>query len=171
MWQLTTALELELLKKYARQARLGIIEIGVFDGGTTRHLIDVSTVPVYGIDPMIPDSNDECLIGNLQTVNEIHSDRFAFFRDYSHNVVNTFKYTVDFIFIDGDHNSDAVKKDFEDWGKILEKGGIVAFHDTTLEKMKSGKPGVAKFINEEMLLNKDYELIDSADSIKVFRRI
>lgn len=35
----------------------------------------------------------------------------------------------DFLFIDGDHSYEGVKKDFEMYGPLVEKGGIVAFHD------------------------------------------
>lgn len=36
---------------------------------------------------------------------------------------------VDFLFIDGDHSYYGVKKDFEMYGPLVRKGGIIAFHD------------------------------------------
>jgi cephalosporin hydroxylase len=36
---------------------------------------------------------------------------------------------VDFLFIDGDHSYEGVKKDFEMYSGLVRKGGIVAFHD------------------------------------------
>jgi len=36
---------------------------------------------------------------------------------------------LDFIFIDGDHSYEGVKKDFELYSPLVRKGGIVAFHD------------------------------------------
>ena len=36
---------------------------------------------------------------------------------------------VDFLFIDGDHSYEGVKKDFEMYGQLVKKGGVVAFHD------------------------------------------
>ena len=36
---------------------------------------------------------------------------------------------VDFLFIDGDHTYEGVRKDFEMYGKLVRKGGIIAFHD------------------------------------------
>ena len=35
----------------------------------------------------------------------------------------------DFIFVDGDHEYEGVKKDIESWTPKLKKGGIIAFHD------------------------------------------
>lgn len=36
---------------------------------------------------------------------------------------------LDFLFIDGDHTYEGVKKDFEMYGSLVRKGGIIAFHD------------------------------------------
>lgn len=36
---------------------------------------------------------------------------------------------VDFLFIDGDHRYEGVKKDFEMYSPLVRKGGIIAFHD------------------------------------------
>jgi len=36
---------------------------------------------------------------------------------------------LDFLFIDGDHRYDGVKRDFEMYGPLVRKGGLTAFHD------------------------------------------
>jgi predicted O-methyltransferase YrrM len=36
---------------------------------------------------------------------------------------------VDFLFIDGDHTYEGVKKDFEMYNHLVRKGGLIAFHD------------------------------------------
>ena len=36
---------------------------------------------------------------------------------------------LDFLFIDGDHTYEGVKKDFEMYSKLVRKGGIIALHD------------------------------------------
>jgi len=36
---------------------------------------------------------------------------------------------LDFLFIDGDHTYEGVKKDFEMYGPLVRSGGIIAFHD------------------------------------------
>jgi len=36
---------------------------------------------------------------------------------------------VDFLFIDGDHNYEGVKRDFEMYSPLVSRGGMVAFHD------------------------------------------
>lgn len=39
------------------------------------------------------------------------------------------EHKLDFLFIDGDHTYDGVKKDFEMYSKLVKKGGMIAFHD------------------------------------------
>ncbi|MEM1858754.1 MAG: class I SAM-dependent methyltransferase, partial [Desulfurococcaceae archaeon] len=36
---------------------------------------------------------------------------------------------LDFLFIDGDHTYEGVKRDFEMYSPLVRKGGIIAFHD------------------------------------------
>ena len=54
---------------------------------------------------------------------------------------------LDFLFVDGDHTYDGVKTDFEMYGKLVRKDGIIALHDIV-----PGPPenvgGVPKFWNE-----------------------
>lgn len=37
---------------------------------------------------------------------------------------------IDFLFIDGDHKYESVKRDFELYSPLVRKGGMVGFHDT-----------------------------------------
>jgi len=66
---------------------------------------------------------------------------------------------IDFLFIDGDHTYEGVKKDFEMYCKLVRKGGLMAFHDIV-----PGPPenvgGVPKFWNE-IKHNFDYREIVS----------
>jgi predicted O-methyltransferase YrrM len=42
---------------------------------------------------------------------------------------------LDYLFIDGDHRYEGVKKDFEMYARLVRKGGVIAFHDIV-----EGKP-------------------------------
>jgi len=37
--------------------------------------------------------------------------------------------TIDFLFLDGDHTYDGVKKDFEMYSPLVRRSGVIAFHD------------------------------------------
>jgi predicted O-methyltransferase YrrM len=45
---------------------------------------------------------------------------------------------IDFLFIDGDHTYDGVKKDFEMYSQLVKKGGIIAFHDIAIHSPETG---------------------------------
>jgi len=45
---------------------------------------------------------------------------------------------LDFLFIDGDHTYDGVKKDFEAYSKLVRKGGLIAFHDIVKHPASTG---------------------------------
>jgi predicted O-methyltransferase YrrM len=45
---------------------------------------------------------------------------------------------VDFLFIDGDHTYEGVKKDFELYSSLVRKGGIIAFHDIAIHPENVG---------------------------------
>jgi cephalosporin hydroxylase len=54
---------------------------------------------------------------------------------------------VDFLFIDGDHTYEGVKKDFEMYSNLVGKGGIIALHDICPHPIETGCE-VEKFWNE-----------------------
>jgi predicted O-methyltransferase YrrM len=45
---------------------------------------------------------------------------------------------VDFLFIDGDHTYDGVRKDFENYAPLVRKGGLIALHDIVSDLDKLG---------------------------------
>ena len=58
---------------------------------------------------------------------------------------------VDFLFIDGDHTYEGVKKDFEMYSPLVRRGGIIAFHDIVPHDRvhdPHGAVGVPRFWNE-----------------------
>jgi len=66
---------------------------------------------------------------------------------------------VDFLFIDGDHTYEGVKKDFEMYSPLVREGRIIAFHDIV-----PGPPenvgGVPKFWNEIRAKYKQLEIVE-----------
>ncbi|MGC8717706.1 MAG: class I SAM-dependent methyltransferase [bacterium] len=80
---------------------------------------------------------------------------------HSHNTLNTVKdilkgQNIDFIFIDGDHSYDGVKRDFEIYSSLVNRG-IIAFHDIV-----PGKPELVGEVNRfwnEVKVNYPYEEI------------
>ena len=67
---------------------------------------------------------------------------------------------IDFLFIDGDHTEEGVRKDFEMYSPFVRKGGIVAFHDINdSERHRSRNVYVSKFW-KELVDSGKYETIE-----------
>lgn len=54
---------------------------------------------------------------------------------------------LDYLFIDGDHTYEGVKSDFETYGPLVRKGGVIAFHDIVEGKAEM-VGGVPRFWRE-----------------------
>jgi len=159
--------------KYAMQAQDVIVEIGVLFGEKTKILLDNSKCLVYGIDPIIPDSMDDKLIGSAEKIDELKSkySKFIFIQDYSFNVVRTWDKPIDYIFIDGDHRYDAVKRDFNDWFPYVKQSGIIAFHDSALYR---GGPrwweGPSQ-LADELLRDGRLEYLETINAMTIFKKL
>jgi hypothetical protein len=165
--------EWEIHKRLAKTCKKGIVEIGVLAGQTTRMLLENSTITVYGIDPIIPDSMNSQMIGDLEKINQLESefDRFTFIKDYSYNVIKGWNTEFDYIFIDGDHNYSSVKDDFDSWFPFLTEGGYVAIHDSACNR--GGPywwPGPSR-LADELINDERLEYIETVFSLTLFKKI
>ena len=81
----------------------------------------------------------------------------------SHIAAKKWKNEIDFLFIDGDHFYESVKKDFDAWFPYLSSDGVLAFHDYD-EK----HPEVVKFVDEVKDIHLSELNIKMFDSIICF---
>lgn len=65
---------------------------------------------------------------------------------------------IDFLFIDGDHTYEGVKKDFEMYSSLVKKNGIIALHD--ILPSKDSLCTVSKFWNEIKSKYKSEEIFE-----------
>ena len=94
--------------------------------------------------------------------------RIKLFREDSHNP-KTFELVknfldgkmIDFLFIDGDHTYEGVKKDFEMYSCLVKNGGIIAFHDI-VECLPEVGCEVSKYWNE---IKSDYQFLEIIEDI------
>jgi len=97
---------------------------------------------VVGVDIFEKDLNGDNFLTNLKHKNltlvcgDSTSKRVL-------NIVDKFG-LFDFIFIDANHTYEYVKKDFENYIKMLDKDGVIGFHDID----NPDWPGINKFWNE-----------------------
>jgi len=69
---------------------------------------------------------------------------------------------LDFLFIDGDHTYEGVKKDFEVYSPLVRKNGMISFHDIVPGPFQN-VGGVPKFWNEVKKDYKHFEIVKNAN--------
>ena len=137
-----------ILYNYAKRAKKGIVEIGSAFGKSAIYLaqgsMDGNKVPVYCIDPwtfatgQCTNNFDDPVSKMYLSINSIHSsflhntrrlkDLIKPIIGRSEEIAETFKEEFDVLFIDGDHDYDQVKLDWDLWGSKI-KDGTILFHD------------------------------------------
>jgi MMP 1-O-methyltransferase len=134
-----------LLYRLARRCkgRGVIVEIGSWKGKSTIWLskgsLAGSGTCIHAIDPHTGSPEHSEMFGKVWTFEEFQRnisrakvDQVVVPHvDFSTAVAQTFDKPVEFIFIDGLHEYEGVKDDFEAWYPKVIEGGRMAFHDTT----------------------------------------
>jgi predicted O-methyltransferase YrrM len=83
----------------------------------------------------------------------------------SKSAAENFKEPVEFIFIDGSHEYEDVKMDFELWYPKVIDGGIMAFHDTI------GRPGPKKVVEECIFKSNNFKGVIFKGSITFAQKV
>lgn len=142
--------ELEVLATFAKESK-SIFEIGCYFGRSTRALADNTSGKVHAIDSWDVENyagnGNPAFSSNIMTYNVFRcnlNDHIASgkliinsvnWEDYHSD------YKSDFIFIDGDHRYEAVKRDILKAITYMKPGGILSGHDFDW-------PGVQKAVGE-----------------------
>jgi predicted O-methyltransferase YrrM len=140
---------LELVKILAKNEPKTILEIGTAKGGTlflfswvadpnaTIVSIDLPWGRFGGGYPKWKSFLYKSFAKKNQKIFLIRADSHS--KEALRKVYNIFRgKKVDFLFIDGDHTYEGVKKDFGMYNKLVKKGGIIAFHDIVLHPPEIG---------------------------------
>lgn len=166
-----TEAEGRLLYDLARQSPPGgvIVEIGSYQGKSTIWLARGSQagnrLRVYAIDPHQEKPKN---FDRFQT----HITRAGVesmvtpIRKFSAEAARNFQEPVSLIFIDGAHEYDPAKMDFELWFPKVVENGIMVFHDT-IEKQWGSTRVVRKYIYR----SRQFREIGLVDSITYARKV
>lgn len=154
-----------------------IVEIGSWKGKSTIWLAKGSkrgnNVKIYAIDPHTGSSEHKERYGEVWTFDEFKENiKNANVDDIVIPIVKTsaeaaknFDDPVELIFIDGAHEYDLVKLDFDLWLPKVADGGIMAFHDT------KGHRGPAKLVEKFVYKSENFRAIRLADSITFAKKV
>ena len=128
----------KLLYDYAKKCKGHgvIVEIGSWKGKSSIYLakgaINGNNPEIYTIDPHItstgePNGSLEDYKKNMEKAGL--SGKITHIVEKSEDAVKNFNKPVEFIFIDGFHQYESVKLDFEEWSKWVIDDGFIALHD------------------------------------------
>ena len=172
----TTALEQQALARHGAGKRR-LAEIGVFEGFTTRRLAEAMAGDgeLFAIDPFTPGRFGGCwgrLIARKEVAKVKTVRRVRFIPKFSHEAAAMIKGDFDFVFLDGDHSLEGIRRDWVDWAGRLGPGGIMALHDT---RVPAHNPAVATlgshiFFESDIRRDSRFELVEQVDSLSVLRR-
>lgn len=115
------------------------VEVGVASGEYSKILCDANPqMTLYGVDPFIPlrdyrDYTKRDTFRRLQSEAEeklLGLRNYTFIRETSMEAVKDFKdKSLDFVYIDGNHNFQNVTNDIVEWSRKIRPGGIISGHD------------------------------------------
>jgi len=127
------------------------VEVGVFEGFLSELILKfIHPKKLYLVDPHKVYSDD---IGNLGKLNQLQWDNLhniiknryrnvrqvEVIRKTSLDSINDFKdKSLDFVYLDSDHSTQAVFEDIKNWYKKIRVGGILSGHDATEETVSNG---------------------------------
>ncbi|ROL60861.1 class I SAM-dependent methyltransferase, partial [Bacteroidetes/Chlorobi group bacterium ChocPot_Mid] len=114
---------LKILDKMPK--KINALEIGFCDGGTSRGFCEIFD-NVYSIDISNPHKTWGMLMEEKSNWHCFSADSHS---QETYEMIKSLGLRFNFIFIDGDHTEEGVKKDFEMYKDFLEDDGIIAFHD------------------------------------------
>jgi predicted O-methyltransferase YrrM len=130
----------ELLKLLTKNRPTFVLEIGTAKGGTLFLLARVSSsdAVIISIDLQQGEFGGGYPIWKIPLYKSfaVHQQKMYLIREDSHatptlDMIERIlqEHKLDFLFIDGDHTYEGVKKDFQMYSPLVRKGGLIAFHD------------------------------------------
>lgn len=130
----TTQAERDLLCRFLPGCKR-IVEVGVFEGFTTRVLAEACDpdAMIWGVDPFFPGRFGICWgrqIAVRHNRRHLASGRLRLVHARSTEVAHHVPDIVDYVFIDADHSLAAAVADWAFWTRRLARGGIIALHDS-----------------------------------------
>lgn len=138
------------------------VEVGTYRGEYAAHILTHWDGILLTVDPFVPQTEEVYLDGCVNggggepiDMNEVETTarerlkpwidsgrcdlRRAMSTDVAEYIIN---FSLEFLYIDGNHSREACQADLQAWWKKLKKGGILGFHDTYNRDDKYQRCGV-----------------------------
>jgi predicted O-methyltransferase YrrM len=162
------------LERWAAGART-VVEIGVAEGGSAWHARKVmdpqGTLVLIDTYPKRFGLNLSSIIAR-RLVGREPRGAVVWRHERSDVAVKDWSAPIDFLLIDGDHAYEAARRDWEDWSPHMAPDGVVAFHDAVVgtAPWMDESFGSARFVTELRERENGWQMVESADSLAVFKR-
>lgn len=174
----TSRAEREMLSRYAA-GRRRVVEIGVWHGVNTRRLREAmdSQGVLCAVDPF-PRGRLGVSFQRFIAHREVGRVPRGTVRwmeitgeDAARRFVQEGLGQADFIFVDGDHSWEGVRRDWEAWSPVVAPRGIVALHDSrATDQYPIGDAGSVRFTQEVVARDPRFSLVDAVDRLSIFVR-
>jgi len=172
----TTEAERSSLGRWASEAKV-IVEIGVYEGFTTRFLAERSATDtvIYGVDPFFAGRLGPCwgeLIARHALRPYLRDGRVVLLKMKSDEVSDQIGAPIDFVFIDADHSWEGISSDWAKWADILRGGGIIALHDAVFDASRNSarRYGSHEFFEKVVKNDARYEILETVGSLVVLQK-
>lgn len=118
------------ISRYLRQDSV-IVEIGSFRGKSTCFIaegIGNKRCQFFAVDIWL---ERKCSLEKFLENTKAYKDKITPLKGFSYDIVKNWpaERKIDFLWIDGDHSYEGVKRDIADWLALVKKDGYVLFHD------------------------------------------
>jgi predicted O-methyltransferase YrrM len=130
-----------------------VLQIGLGHFGSTHFCLSLLFDEVVTVEY---DIKNIANYSNRELLHNQNKEHFIYGSSIDESVINKTKVFGEFdaVFIDGNHSYEYVKKDWENYSKLVKKGGIVSFHDALLDADRYGTPKVLSETGKDITLIK-----------------
>lgn len=144
-----------------------VVEIGTYTGRSASVYLQAQQdldLDIHFIDFLIwnPDHAAKSFWNDL-IVKHFNHTSFTYHKQKTDDVATKWGMPIDFLYIDGEHESPSVDRDFENWTPWLKSGGVMAAHDSHL-------PTVAACL-ERFARSKNWTLLAEAERMTMWRKV
>lgn len=130
---------IKFAKNYFKNKKIIGIEIGVLKGENSCEILkNLNISKLYLIDPYTKyeDYKKDQNYDNVKLAEKIskkrlkkYKNKVVWVKEYSQNAIKKIQEKVDFVYVDGNHEYEYVKKDLELYWEKLKEGGVLSGHD------------------------------------------
>jgi predicted O-methyltransferase YrrM len=174
----TSEAERACLARHA-EGRRRLAEVGVWHGVTTCRLRRAMAQDgvLFGVDPYPPGRlgfSAQRFIARRE-VSKSEGGEVRWLRltgeEAARRLARDGAQPVDFVFIDGEHSYEGLRRDWESWSGLVAPGGVVALHDSCSSASRDIEDaGSVRYTREVIRLDARFEVAEVVDTLTVLRR-